>query len=129
MFSLEEALLGLEEKLNVSDAFLLFCIDIYFKHTSSGTCVVVQQGFGFWCRGEQKITVSFCFQERLSQTMKNFSIQFGGLEGHPCHRAQTRSLSDFPFPVQLRESSDIEGCSLYTPVPCGSDCTTYQPES
>lgn len=76
---------------------------ILSTHTIYSICVVLPQRFGFSCREEQRsYTVSFCFPDPLSQTMKDFSIQFGGLEGHPCHRAKTGSLSDFPFPVQLR---------------------------
>lgn len=101
MFSLEEELLGPGKVKHVAPPppprF-----DTYFKHALSTVFMLYSnQYLGFSCRGEQKVTVSFCFQERLSQTMKNFSIQFGGLKGHPCHKAQAGSLSDFPFPVQL----------------------------
>lgn len=92
-----------QEKLNELVTSPTPSSDTYFKHTLSTVFMLYSsQCFGFSCRGEQKVTVSFCFQELLSQTMKNFSIQFGGLEGHPCHKAQTGSLSDFPFPVLLQ---------------------------
>lgn len=59
---------------------LLFGIEIYFKHTPSTVFMLYSnRALDFHVEG-QKVTVSFCFRERLSQTMKNFSIQFGGLE-------------------------------------------------
>ena len=133
MFSLEEELLGPKQKVKTCRIFFLslslFFFALILKHTPSivqySCCIpTANKRLGCAARGEHKVTVNFCVGERLSQTMKFFfffpSIHFGGPEGHPCHGAQTGSLSEFPFPVQLREGSDIEGCSLHTPFPCGS---------
>lgn len=70
-----------------------FCIGVCFKHTPSVVSVLYySSALGFHVERNRKVTVSFCFPDPLSQTMKDFSIQFGGLEGHPCHRAKTGSL-------------------------------------